>query len=82
MEKEGLVRSVNLLKKKGFKVGTFVSDRHKQIAKWVRENMAATNHHYDIWHMAKCKFTSHLIPVSVAHNYIHFKAEAQIMIRM
>ena len=55
MEKEGLVRSVKLLKKKKLKIGTLVIDRHAQIAKWVRENMPTTDHRYDIWHMAKCK---------------------------
>lgn len=53
MEMEGLVRSIRLLKKKKFKIETVVTDRHKQIAKWIRENMAETNHYYDIWHMAK-----------------------------
>ena len=55
MEKEGLVCSVSFLKKKRFRIETIVTDRHKQIAKWVRENMAKTNHYYDIWHIAKCK---------------------------
>ena len=57
MEKEGLVRSVSFLKKKNFKVGILVTDRHKQIAKWVRENLPATTNYYDVWHVAKCKFT-------------------------
>lgn len=55
MEKEGLIRSIRLLKKKKFKIETLVTDRHKQISKWIRENMTATSHYYDIWHMAKCK---------------------------
>ena len=55
MEKEGLVRAVQFLKKKKFKIATFVTDRHKQISKWVRENMPSTDHRYDIWHFAKCK---------------------------
>ena len=46
MEKEGLVRSLTLLKKK-FKVGTLVTDRHKQIAKWLRQNAKTTDHRYD-----------------------------------
>ena len=37
------------------KVGesSLVTDRHYQIAKWVRENLPDTDHRYDIWHMAK-----------------------------
>ncbi|KAI8493070.1 hypothetical protein Bbelb_290740 [Branchiostoma belcheri] len=30
-----------------------VSDRHIQIAKWIRENLPETSHLYDIWHIAK-----------------------------
>ncbi len=54
MEKEGLVRAVKFLKKKKFKVDTLVTDRHKQIAKWLRENQKSIDHRYDIWHLAKC----------------------------
>ena len=51
MEMEGLVRAIQLLKKKKFKIGLLVTDRHRQIAKWLRNNLP---HRYDIWHMAKC----------------------------
>lgn len=54
MEKEGLVRAVKFLKKNKFKIDTLVTDRHKQIAKWLRENQESTDHRYDIWHLAKC----------------------------
>ena len=50
MEKEGLVRAMKVLKK--FKIGLFVTDHHKQIAKWLRENAPDIDHHYDIWHLA------------------------------
>ena len=55
MEKEGLIRAAKFITKKRFKIGTLVTDRHKQIAKWARENLAATDHRYDIWHVAKCR---------------------------
>jgi solute carrier family 8 (sodium/calcium exchanger) len=54
MEMEGLIRAIKLLRKKKFKIGTLVTDRHMQIAKWIRENAADTDHRYDIWHLAKC----------------------------
>ena len=54
MEKEGLIRGIQLLRKKKFKISTLVTDRHKQIAKWVKENLPSTDHRYDIWHLAKC----------------------------
>ena len=54
MEKEGLIRVIELQKKKKSKVGTLVIDQHRQIAKWVKENLQSTDHRYDIWHLAKC----------------------------
>jgi len=44
------------LKKKKFEITTLVTDRHKQIGKWMRKNMKKTDHYFDIWHMAKCMF--------------------------
>ena len=55
MEKEGLVRAVKSLREEKFRIDLLVTDRHYQIAKWVRENLLDTDHRYDIWHMAKCK---------------------------
>ena len=54
MEKEGLIRGIQLLLQKKFKISTLVTDRHKQIAKWMKENLPSTDHRYDIWHLAKC----------------------------
>ena len=56
MEKEGLVRALNFLRKKKFKIATLVTGHHKQISKWVRKKLPGTDHLYDIWHLAKCKF--------------------------
>ncbi|XP_060072400.1 uncharacterized protein LOC132552262 [Ylistrum balloti] len=53
MEKEGLIRSVDNLKRHGINIDTLVTDRHVQIRKWVRENMTETNHCVDVWHVAK-----------------------------
>lgn len=36
-------------------VATLITDRHRQIAKWVREECPETTHLYDIWHIAKGK---------------------------
>lgn len=56
MEREGLIRAVDYLHKQGFEIDTLVTDRHKQIAKWVRENLRGADHRYDVWHLAKCRF--------------------------
>ena len=53
MELTGLQRMVKLLEEWGLEVGTLVTDRHRQIAKWVADNMHSTRHCYDIWHIAK-----------------------------
>ena len=59
MEKEGLVRAVQFFQKKRFNIATLVTDRHRQIAKWARENLKSTDHRYDIWHVAKCMLQIH-----------------------
>lgn len=55
MEKEGLVRAVDYLHQQGFRIDILVTDRHKQIAKWVRQDLQEADHIYDVWHVAKCK---------------------------
>ncbi|XP_034082366.1 uncharacterized protein LOC117552821 [Gymnodraco acuticeps] len=52
MELEGLKRMVAFFEDI-LEIGTLVTDRHRQIAKWIRENMPYTKHLYDIWHVAK-----------------------------
>ena len=37
----------------GISVGTFISDRHRGIAKCIREECKETHHDYDIWHTAR-----------------------------
>ena len=53
MEKEGLIRSVGLLGDAGLAIESFVTDRHPQIKKYVREEMKDTTHYFDVWHVAK-----------------------------
>ncbi|XP_034079309.1 uncharacterized protein LOC117550853 [Gymnodraco acuticeps] len=53
MEKTGLERSLAHLERHGLAVGTMVTDRHGQIAKWLRETYPHIEHLYDIWHVAK-----------------------------
>ncbi|XP_072772653.1 uncharacterized protein [Nerophis lumbriciformis] len=53
MEMEGLKRMVELLISWDLDVGVLVTDRHRQITTWIRENMPNTRHCYDIWHVAK-----------------------------
>ena len=55
MEKEGLVRAMNQLEEEGLQIERLVTDRHVQIAKWVKETHPEIDHRYDIWHTAKCR---------------------------
>jgi solute carrier family 8 (sodium/calcium exchanger) len=64
MEKEGLMRAFELLMNKGLKIGTLITDRHVQIAKWVREEHPTVDHRYDVWHVAKGKYITTLLKFS------------------
>ena len=53
MEKEGLHRCMKFLKERNLEVDVLVTDRHKQINKWLKEAHPKIKHYYDIWHVAK-----------------------------
>jgi len=53
MELKGLQQSIEFLKEHDLQVGTLVTDRHRQIAKWIQDNLPNTLHLYDVWHVAK-----------------------------
>ena len=53
MELEGAKRAFAHLKSVGITVAVFISDRHRGIAKWIRESQAETLHFFDIWHIAR-----------------------------
>ncbi|XP_015779786.1 PREDICTED: uncharacterized protein LOC107357661 [Acropora digitifera] len=62
-ELEGAKRCFQFLQQLGLKVSVFVSDRHRGIAKWIREVCKETTHYYDIWHVAR-SVTKKLLPAS------------------
>ena len=53
MEKEGLYRLMEFLKGEGLQISVLVTDRHKQINKWIRDTHPEVKHYYDIWRVAK-----------------------------
>ncbi|XP_071795886.1 uncharacterized protein [Asterias amurensis] len=55
MELKGLKRSVKWMASKNVEIDTIVTDRHLQIAKWIRENLCenGVSHYFDVWHIAK-----------------------------
>ncbi len=52
MEKEGLVRGIKFMT---LSIGLLVTDRHRQIEKWLKSDQPDITHKYDVWHVAKCK---------------------------
>ncbi|XP_067030157.1 uncharacterized protein [Acropora muricata] len=53
MELEGAKRAFAYLMSVGLKIAVFVSDRHRGVAKWLRECQPNTVHFFDIWHVAR-----------------------------
>ena len=54
MELEGAKRCFDYLQKVArLVIKVFVSDRHRGIAKWVRECQPSVDHYFDQWHIAK-----------------------------
>ena len=62
-ELEGVKRCFGFLQRLGVKIGVFISDRHRGIAKWIRENCPGTTHFFDIWHVARSVTKSCLLQV-------------------
>jgi solute carrier family 8 (sodium/calcium exchanger) len=60
---EGCKRCFKHLENAGVTIKTFISDRHKGIAKWIREQHKNTTHFYDIWHVAK-SVTKNILKIS------------------
>lgn len=48
MEKEGFVRGVGIFDGYELAVQTLVTDRHKQLSKWIRENLPEVRHPFDV----------------------------------
>ena len=53
MELEGAKRSFNFLTNSAVTIRTFISDRHRGIAKWLKAAYPLVQHFYDIWHVSK-----------------------------
>jgi len=53
MELEGAKRAFTCLKSVRISIKVFISDRHRGIAKWIRESQPNTSHFFDIWHIAR-----------------------------
>ena len=53
MELEGAKRAFTYLQSVGLSIAVFISDRHRGIAKWLRESQTRCAQYFDIWHVAR-----------------------------
>ena len=53
MELNGAKCSFRFIQNSGLKIPSFISDRHKGLAKWIRESQPDIKHYHDIWHVCK-----------------------------
>ncbi|XP_065907620.1 uncharacterized protein [Dysidea avara] len=53
MEKEGLSRALQYLHDNSLTIGMLITDRHKQINKFMSQSYPDIEHQYDVWHVAK-----------------------------
>ncbi|KAF4112999.1 hypothetical protein G5714_005544 [Onychostoma macrolepis] len=62
-ELEGLKHSIRFLTEQHMQVSALITDRNRQVAKWVREELCpkGTSHFFDIWHIGK-KWSLDIIP--------------------
>lgn len=51
------MRALRVLEQHNLDVDILVTDRHRSIAKFLREEHPHVQHLYDIWHVAKGKYT-------------------------
>ena len=61
MEKFGLVKALQFLADNSLQVTTLVTDRHKQIAKYMAEEKPDIEHRYDAWHISIYIYTCIII---------------------
>ena len=78
MELEGLVRALGFLTQNSIEAGTLVTDRHKQIAKYVREAHPNITHQYDVWHIAKGGQVKHTTCTSLSHASCGYRYQEEV----
>lgn len=53
MELEGCKRALSFVLGSGQRIKSFVSDRHRGIAKWFAECHKSIKHYFDVWHVER-----------------------------
>ena len=73
MEKEGLQRVLQFIQQQDLTIEVLVTDRHRQINKWLQECYPNITHYYDVWHVAKGKnFCSIIVVNTIIRSRHHF----------
>ena len=78
MEKEGLSRALQFLHDNALTVGMLITDRHKQINKFMNQDYSEVEHRYDVWHVAKGKYHTITIFKSIIFQLVHYRIEEEI----
>ena len=61
MEMEGLSRAIDFLSAESLTIHTLVTDRHKQITKFINKKHPNIEHRYDVWHVSKGTYVNHIL---------------------
>lgn len=83
MEMEGLSRAIDFLSANSLTIHTLVTDRHKQITKFINKKHPNIEHRYDVWHVSKGTYVNHmhtqfsLWELPMLHGYGHTHACTQ-----
>lgn len=73
MELEGLKRGLQFFAGQNLQVNSLVTDRHRSISKYMREDQSEIDHRYDVWHIAKGVYLFHFL-----NGYITGVAKIQL----
>ena len=75
MEMEGLSRAIDFLSAESLTIHTLVTDRHKQITKFINKKHPNIEHRYDVWHVSKGTYVNHILNsyLCCTHIYVHIR---------
>ena len=65
MEKEGLSRAIQSIYQNSLTIGVIVTDRHRQINKWLHDTHPMIRHYYDTWHVAKGMYMLSILHICI-----------------
>ena len=69
MELQGLIELFDYLDSQGIDVAAFVSDRHTQIAAYMRTTKETILHIFDIWHICKGMCCTFNVSLAIVYDW-------------